>query len=85
MVAREFAHIHNPPTGSMHLMLPRPIRDLALVRHWVLRHPFAIRGWGPEGTVFVSAPRDAQELEWAQALVSVSRAWACGEIAEGLA
>lgn len=78
MVGREFAHIHNPPTGSMHLMLPQPWRDLALERRWALRHPFAVRGWGPEATVFVFAPRDDQELQWAQALLSVSHAWASG-------
>lgn len=83
MVDREFAHIHNPPIGSMHLMLPQPHRTLALEKQWVLRHPFAVRGWGPEGTVFVFAPRDAQELQWVKALLSVSHAWASGVLAEG--
>jgi hypothetical protein len=78
MVGREFAHIHNPPVGSMHLMLPQAARELALGKRWVLRHPFAVRGWGPEGTVFVFAPRDQHELEWAKALLSVSHAWASG-------
>lgn len=44
MVGREFAYIHNPPVGSMHLMLPQSVRYLALRKHWVLRHPFAVRG-----------------------------------------
>lgn len=82
LVDREFAHIHNPPVGSMHLMLPQPVRDLALRKHWALRHPFAVRGWGPEGTVFVFAPRDEQELQWAKALLSVSHAWAGGELTD---
>lgn len=84
MVGREFAHIHYPPAGSMHLMLPQPFRDLALDKQWVLRHPFAVRGWGPEATVFVFGPRDEQELQWARALLSVSHAWACGALTEPL-
>jgi hypothetical protein len=85
MVGREFAHIHNPPVGSMHLMLPQAAGELALGKRWVLRHPFAVRGWGPEGTVFVFAPRDEHELEWAKALLSVSHAWASGALAESSA
>lgn len=80
MVGREFAHIHNAPAGSMHLMLPQAARDLALQKHWALRHPFAVRGSGPEGTVFVFAPRDEQELRWAKALLSVSHGWASGAL-----
>jgi Family of unknown function (DUF5519) len=80
MVGREFAHIHNPPAGSMHLMLPQAARELASCKRWVLRHPFAVRGWGPEDAVFVFAPRDEHELEWAKALLSVSHAWASGAL-----
>lgn len=80
MVGREFAHIHNPPIGSMHLMLPQPWRDLALDKHWVLRHPFAESGWGPEGTVFMFAPRNDEELLWGMALLSVAHAWASGAL-----
>ncbi|MBL8326860.1 MAG: hypothetical protein JNJ89_18065 [Rubrivivax sp.] len=85
MVGREFAHIHSAPVGSMHLMLPQAASELALGKRWVLRHPFAVRGWGPEGTVFVFAPRDEHELEWAKALLSVSHAWASGAVAESSA
>lgn len=80
MAGREFAHIHNPPVGSLHLMLPPAAREVALKKLWALRHPFAVRGWGPEGTVFVFAPRDEQELRWAKALLSVSHAWASGAL-----
>ena len=80
MAGREFAHIHNPPTGSMHLMLPEAARDLALCKRWVLRHPLAVRGRGPEGAVFVFAPRDEHEVAWVKALLSVSHAWASGAV-----
>lgn len=82
MVDSEFAHIHNPPTGSMHLMLPAPVRTLAIEKRWGLRHPFAVRGIGPAAAFFVYAPRDVSELEWAKALLRVSHAWASGMLSE---
>ena len=81
LIGREFAHIHNPPIGSMHAMLPEPYRGLALEKGWIVRHPFAIRGIGPSAAVFIYAPRNAQELEWAKLLLSISHAWACGKLA----
>lgn len=78
MGQREFAHIHNAPTGSMHAMLPKSVRNLASDKGWILRHPFAVRGVGPEATVFIFAPRDDDELLWAKALLAVSYAWAIG-------
>lgn len=81
LVAREFAHIHNHPTGSMHMVLPQPYRDLAIQKRWALRHPFAVRGLGPADAVFVFAPRDDLELAWAAMLLKVSHAWACGLLA----
>ncbi|MDS4015417.1 MAG: DUF5519 family protein [Candidatus Accumulibacter sp.] len=80
LVGREFAHIHNPPIGSMHAMLPEPFRGLAIDQGWVVRHPFAIRGSGPQGAVFIYAPRDAGELEWAKLLLAIAHAWACGRL-----
>ncbi len=80
LVGREFAHIHNPPIGSMHAMLPEPFRSLAIDKGWVVRHPFAVRGTGPEGAVFIYAPRDMGELESAKLLLAISHAWACGRL-----
>lgn len=82
LVAREFAHVHNPPVGSMHMTLPSPYRELALEKGWILRHPFAIRHLGPPDAVFVFAPRDEEELQWAKLLVEVSHAWAFGSTCE---
>lgn len=80
LVAREFAHIHNPPIGSMHATLPAPHRSLALEKGWIVRHPFAVRGMGPPAAVFIFAPRDEHELEWARLLLQLSHAWACGRL-----
>ncbi len=77
LVAREFAHVHNPPVGSLHMTMPPPARDLAVSKGWALRHPFAVRGIGPAGAVFVYAPRDEDELRAATLLLEISHAWAC--------
>jgi hypothetical protein len=83
LVGREFAGIHNPPIGSMHATLPEPYRSLALKKGWVLRHPFAaVRGIGPRAAVFIFAPRNQQELQWAKLLLEISHASANGTIAE---
>lgn len=83
LIDREFAHIHNPPIGSMHATLPEPYRSLALKKGWVLRHPFAVRGIGPSAAVFIFAPRNRQELQWATLLLELSHAWATGQLTEG--
>lgn len=80
MVDLEFAHIHNPPVGSLHLTLPESLRDLATAKGWALRHPFALRGIVSPDIVFVFAPRDAQELRVAQNLLEASHAYARGAL-----
>ncbi len=83
LIDREFAHIHNPPIGSMHATLPEPYRSLALKKGWGLQHPFAVRGIGPSAAVFIFAPRNRQELQWATLLLELSHAWASGHVTEG--
>jgi hypothetical protein len=70
MVELEFAHIHNPPIGSIHLTLPK-----------ALRHPLAARGIVSPDVVFVFAPRDAAELAAAKLLLEASHAYARGRLA----
>jgi phospholipase/carboxylesterase len=80
MVDLEFAHIHNPPIGSMHLTLPQALRDAAIERGWALRHPLAVRGIVSPDVVFVYAPRDATELAAAKSLLEASHAYARGHL-----
>jgi Family of unknown function (DUF5519) len=80
MVDLEFAHIHNPPIGSMHLTLPGPLREAAIERGWALRHPLAIKGIVSPDVVFVFAPRDAAELAAAKLLLEASHAYARGRL-----
>jgi Family of unknown function (DUF5519) len=76
MVDLEFAHIHNPPVGSMHLTLPAEIRDAAIAKGWALRHPLAIRNIVSPDVVFVFAPRNDEELAWAKLLIEASHTYA---------
>jgi hypothetical protein len=80
MVDLEFAHIHNPPIGSMHLTLPPALRDAAAAKGWVLRHPLAVRGMVSPDVVFAFAPRDAAELSAAQTLLRAAHAYATGQL-----
>ena len=76
MVGGEFAHIHNPPIGSMHLTLPKDVWSLALDKGWILRHPFSVMGRASPDVVFVYAPRNSEELEWVKALLLASYQYA---------
>ena len=80
MVDLEFAHIHNPPIGSMHLTLPPVLREAAASKGWVLRHPMAVRGMVSPDVVFAFAPRDAGELAASQLLLSAAHAYATGTL-----
>ncbi len=82
MVDLEFAHIHNPPIGSMHLTLPPVLREAAAAKGWVLRHPLAVRGIVSPDVVFAFAPRDAGELAVAKLLLQAARAYAAGVLGE---
>jgi phospholipase/carboxylesterase len=81
LIDREFAHVHNPPVGSMHMTLPEPFRAVAIDKGWAVRHPFAITNRGTPDAVFVYAPRDREELQWAKLLLEISHAYARGTLA----
>lgn len=53
---REFAHLHPPQDGSLHMTLPRALRDLVFARGWGEPHPLS-------GTPLIFGPRDEAELE----------------------
>ena len=68
---REFAHIHPPHDGSLHLTLPEPIAAEAREKGWGEPHPVS-------GTMMVYGPRDAEELEAVWRLLAASYSFACG-------
>ncbi len=53
---REFAHIHPPYDGSLHLTLPIDVAEAAYATGWGEPHPLS-------GTPLVFGPRDEAELE----------------------
>jgi hypothetical protein len=78
MVGREFAHLHPPQDGSLHLVLPPTEVDDVIANGWAERHPLAGRFGLPENVVMVCGPRDEDELHVVQELVSASHTFAGG-------
>ncbi len=72
----EFAHLHPPGDGSLHLTLPPAVYDEVLAKDWGEPHPIS-------GTMQLFGLRDGQELETVWQLVVVSYRYAVGEPAAG--
>jgi Family of unknown function (DUF5519) len=79
LIGREFAHVHPPYDGSMHMMLPPEAVDEVLTKGWGEPHPMARRGLIPPTAVMVYAPRDAAEVEAILQVLAASYRFACGE------
>ena len=41
LLGREFAHVHVEDDGSLHAILPEPLRTQAMAAGWAEPHPFA--------------------------------------------
>lgn len=78
MIDREFAHLHPPRDGSLHLMLPPDIVDRVIDNGWAERHPLAGKHGLPTNIVMVYGPRTESELEVVTDLVRASHAHAQG-------
>jgi hypothetical protein len=78
MVGREFAHLHPPSDGSLHLVLAPDVVDGVIENGWAERHPLAGRHGLPANIVMVYGPRDDQELGVVTDLVRASHAFAAG-------
>jgi phospholipase/carboxylesterase len=78
MVGREFAHLHPPYDGSLHLALPAD--DAAEVERlgWGELHPLSRAGGMPPTIVMAFGPRDAEELETVWRILRASHAFASG-------
>jgi phospholipase/carboxylesterase len=78
LIGTEFAHIHGPADGSLHLTLP-PDEVNELQRFgWGELHPIARDGLRPATLVMVFGPRDADELGVVWQFVQRSFAYATG-------
>ncbi len=81
LIGREFAHIHPPPDGSMHLALPPDDARQVIARGWGEQHPVARLGFLAPGIVMIYAPRDDRELEVVLHIVEASFRFASGDVA----
>ncbi|MDQ4149433.1 MAG: DUF5519 family protein [Actinomycetota bacterium] len=76
MIAREFAHIHPPDDGSLHMVVPPERVKEILTSGWGEPHPVALAGLIPINTVMIYGPRDEAELEVAWTLLQMSHQYA---------
>ncbi|HEX2054545.1 MAG TPA: luciferase family protein [Actinomycetota bacterium] len=81
MTAREFAHIHPPVDGSLHMVLPPHIVRQVVERGWGEQHPVAMMGLVPPTTMMIYGPRDPAEVEVVLMLLKASWGYARGELA----
>lgn len=69
---REFAHIHPPEDGSLHMTLPPSIAEEAFQSGWGEPHP-------KSGTPLIFGPRNEAELEVVWTLLKSSYEFAAGK------
>lgn len=74
----EFAHLHGPRDGSLHVTLPRPLAADAIDKGRAELHPIARDGIAPPTLVMVYGPRDDSDLEVVWQLVQASHGFAFG-------
>jgi phospholipase/carboxylesterase len=77
MIEHEFAHLHPPSDGSLHMSLPPGIVQSVVDNGWAEYHPLAGKHGLPSNIVMVYGPRDEVELEVVLALVRASHSGAC--------
>lgn len=77
MVGTEFAHLHGPGDGSLHMMLPPALVTDIIAKGWGEVHPIA-RSQPSPALVMIFGPRDADELETVWQLVRASYDFAAG-------
>jgi hypothetical protein len=78
IVDHEFCHLHPLPDSSIHLTLPKDVREHAIWRGWAEQHPVSRAGILPETLVMVYAPRNFSELAIVLRLVGHSYQFARG-------
>ncbi len=78
MRGNEFAHVHPPEDGSMHLMLAENDVAELLERGWGELHPLVPVGRMPPTTVMVFGPRDEAGLDVVMRIIDASYKFARG-------
>lgn len=74
----EFAHIHEPTDGSLHVRLPLEEAEYAVGKGWGEAHPMGQRmGW-PMTNIMIYCPRDRAEVATIMTILQRSYSFACG-------
>jgi len=76
MIECEFAHLHPPSDGSLHMTLAPEIVEKVIDRGWAELHPLAGRHGLPANIVMVYGPRDEDELAVVAELLRASHSFA---------
>ena len=82
MVGTEFAHLHPPYDGSLHLMLPEETALSVVALGWGELHPVVRMGLLPPTALMIYGPRNAPELEAVWLMLLASHAFARGATTE---
>lgn len=77
---REFAHIHPPNDGSLHLSLPRKWVKDVVGRGWGDPHPMARMSGSAENILLVYGPRNEDELDIVYNIVLASYKYAKNQL-----
>lgn len=77
IVQREFAHLHPPSDGSLHVMLPEQTMQHAIAKGWGEPHPRNPR------VAMIFGPRNEKEAEVVLAIVTASYHHALGSAEVG--
>ena len=80
MIGNEFAHVHPPEDGSLHMMLPEEAVPQIVDLGWAEPHPMAAAGMIPSTAVMVYGPRNEVEIETVLELLRLSYDFACGKL-----
>ncbi|MDY7040159.1 MAG: DUF5519 family protein [Chloroflexota bacterium] len=79
MAGQEFAHLHPPYDGSLHMTLPPGAVEEVVAQGWGEMHPVARMGLIPPTALMVYGPRDEEELEVVWQILQASYLFARGE------
>jgi hypothetical protein len=78
MTGTEFAHVHPPYDGSLHLTLPEEIATRIQTLGWGELHPLALQGLLPKTITMIYAPRDASECGHVLSILQICHRFATG-------
>lgn len=76
----EFAHVHAPRDGSLHMCLPTQVLESVYAQGWGEPHPVAGKFGFPLTIAMIYGPRDEAEFSTVAELLRTSYAFATGQV-----